>query len=182
LSALERDADEEEYDSIQPYLDAEDAQMERERRAARLRRESANEVPPPYPNDRFRRESPDDVPMAYFNDQMRRDAEARARYQAKLAERDRQATRPQGRRYNTSPVSSRSPVSARAQPLVHQYQSARHSGTIPQRGADVIARAQARGPRGSGNMNDAFANLDIGDEEAEPSGGQYSYDQGRKRR
>ena len=162
LSALERDPDEEEYDLIQPYLDEEEAQMEREREhaAARLRRN--DETPFPYPKDRFRRESLNDLPIECVNDQLRRDAEARARYQARLAA-DRTATRPQ-------------------LPVVHQYPSARHSGTIPQRGADIIARAQARGPKGLGNLNDSFANLNVSNDEApETSGGQYYEDQRRKR-
>ena len=189
LSALERDADPEEYDPIHPYLDAEEAQMERERAAAHFRRESANAMPPPppsYPDDRYRREPPNDMSTSYFNDQARRDAEARAAYQRR-AERDRQPTRPRINTYNTSPASTRSPLSfsPRAQPVVHQYPSARHSGTIPQRGADVIAREQARGSRDSGNMTDAFGNLNVGDdEEPQPSEGRYYYydDQGRKRR
>jgi hypothetical protein len=139
-------------------------------------------MPPYYPDDRVRRESPNDIPP-YVNDQLRRDAEAQAFYHRQRADRDRPATRPRINSYNTSPASARSPLSARDQPVVHQYPSARHSGTIPQRGADVIARAQARGPTGSGNMNDAFANMDLGDdEELEPSGGQYYSDQRRKRR
>jgi hypothetical protein len=156
--------------------------MARERSAAARRRESANDMPPPPP---------------YISDQLRREAEIRTspRYQTRPVERP--VVRPRGYSYNTSPVSARtpaspisarSPVSARTQPVVHQYPSARHSGTIPQRGADVLAREQARGSQGSGGgtaggLNDTFANMNVdnsGQEEAEPSGGEYYYDQAQQ--
>ena len=205
-SALERDPEDydDDDDDFQQFLEAEEAQMARERDAAARRRESANNMPA-YFDDRIRRETADDFPPTYVNDQLRRDADARAQYEARRSDRrperrsskrisDRPAPRGRANTYtntNTAPVSTRSPVSTRALPVVHQYgqdrplPSARHSGTIPQRGAEVIAQAQARGSRGSGNMADAFGNMTISGgtgEQVEPSPPQYYYDaQGRKR-
>ena len=175
---------EEEYDPTQPYIDAEYEQMARERAAAARRRESFNDMPPP---------------PQYFPDQLRREAEVRPpRHQTRPMERP--PIRPRGYSYNTSPISARtplpaspqsirSPISARAPPMVHQYPSARHSGTIPQRGAEVLANLQARGPRGSGGppagLNDAFANMNVGaseQEDVEPSGDDYYYQQGQQGR
>ena len=167
LEGQSRQEEEEDYDPAQPYIDADEEQMARERAAAARRRESATEMPPP--------------PPQFMNDQLRREAELRTSPRRPV---ERPVVRSRGYSYNTSPTSARSPLSPRPQPVVHQYQypSARHSGTIPQRGAEVLAREQARGSRGSGGggLNDAFANMNVGTEGEGEDGEGYYYPPGQE--
>ncbi|KAK4548259.1 hypothetical protein LTR36_010129 [Oleoguttula mirabilis] len=151
-------------------LEAELAQVARERAAA----------------DARKRES--DQSERYTQDQLRRDAEARERYyQTRPDTSPRLSRRMTGAEssytpYNSSPLSARSPIYGGVQLHQSQYLPARRESSISAKGAEVIAREQARAStseepqRATRRLSDVLGDTRIEDEEYERRGADADYE------